>query len=303
MKANLSRREPEILDKWEGMGLYGLLREQSKGRPLYILHDGPPYANGHIHLGTALNKILKDMIVKSRQMSGLDAVYVPGWDCHGLPIEHQVDRELGKRKASMTQVEIRQHCRRYAERFIDIQRNEFKRLGVLGEWDNPYLTMSYGYEATIARELGHFFERGSVIRSKKPIYWCASCRTALAEAEVEYHNHVSPSIYVKFPLNEKSKVRFPEFSGSPFMFSSGRRLPGPFRPIWRSPCIPILTMWPWPLLVRFGSWRKGFWRVACVFSESRALRYCEAFAPPTCRDSVVNTPFWSVKALSFWELM
>ena len=215
MKANLSRREPEILARWEGMGLYELLREQGKDRPLYILHDGPPYANGNIHLGTALNKILKDMIVKSRQMSGFNAVYVPGWDCHGLPIEHQVDRELGKRKASMTQVEIRRHCRAYAERFIDIQRKEFKRLGVLGEWDNPYLTMAYAYEATIARELGRFFERGSVIRSKKPIYWCASCRTALAEAEVEYHNHVSPSIYVKFPLDEKSRARFPEFSEKP----------------------------------------------------------------------------------------
>ena len=215
MKANLSKREPETLAKWEGMRLYDLLREQSKGRRLYILHDGPPYANGHIHLGTALNKILKDMIVKSRQMSGFNAVYVPGWDCHGLPIEHQVDRELGEQKLSMTQVQIRQHCRRYAERFIDIQRNEFKRLGVLGEWDNPYLTMSYDYEATIARELGRFFEHGSVIRSKKPIYWCASCRTALAEAEVEYHNHVSPSIYVKFLLDEKSKAQFSEFSGKP----------------------------------------------------------------------------------------
>ncbi len=157
MKANLAKREPEILAKWEEMRLYDLLREHSKDRPLYILHDGPPYANGHIHLGTALNKILKDMIVKSRQMSGFNAVYVPGWDCHGLPIEHQVDRELGERKSSMSQVEVRRHCRRYAERFIDIQRDEFKRLGVLGEWDNPYLTMTYDYEATIARELGRFF--------------------------------------------------------------------------------------------------------------------------------------------------
>lgn len=215
MKANLSRREPEILARWEGMELYRLLREQGKGRPRYILHDGPPYANGNIHLGTALNKILKDMIVKSRQMSGFDAVYVPGWDCHGLPIEHQVDRELGPRKASLTLVEIRRHCRAYAERFIEIQRNEFKRLGVLGEWENPYLTMAYDYEATIARELGRFFEAGSVIRSKKPIYWCASCRTALAEAEVEYHPHVSPSIYVKFPLTAKSRALFPEFGDRP----------------------------------------------------------------------------------------
>lgn len=215
MKANLSRREPEILAKWEEMGLYTLLREKSKNRPRYILHDGPPYANGHIHLGTALNKILKDMIVKSRQMSGYDAVYVPGWDCHGLPIELQVDRELGSRKNSMTQVEIRQHCRHYAERFIDIQREEFKRLGVVGDWEHPYLTMSYDYEATIARELGRFFSAGSVVRSKKPIYWCASCQTALAEAEVEYHNHLSPSIYVKFPLEESAVEKFPELSGKP----------------------------------------------------------------------------------------
>ncbi len=213
MKANLARREPEILEKWGDMRLYERLREQSKGRPLYILHDGPPYANGHIHLGTALNKILKDMIIKSRQMTGSDAVYVPGWDCHGLPIEHQVDKELGKRKQSLSQVEIRKLCRQYAERFIDIQRNEFKRLGVLGEWNNPYLTMSYDYEAGIARELGRFFREGGVIRSKKPIYWCTSCKTALAEAEVEYHDHTSPSIYVKFPLTPAGQGKFPELSG------------------------------------------------------------------------------------------
>lgn len=215
MKANLSKREPEILAKWDEVRLYDLLRERRKGRQTYILHDGPPYANGNIHLGTALNKILKDMIIKSRQMSGLDAIYVPGWDCHGLPIEHQVDKELGDRKHSMTQVEIRRHCRRYAERFIDIQRQEFKRLGVLGEWENPYLTMAYEYEATIARELGRFFSRGGVIRSKKPIYWCSSCQTALAEAEVEYHDHVSPSIYVKFPLKAEDQARFPEIAGKP----------------------------------------------------------------------------------------
>ncbi len=214
MKANLSRREPEILARWEEMRLYHRLREQSKGSPPYILHDGPPYANGHIHLGTALNKILKDMIVRSRQMSGFDAAYVPGWDCHGLPIEHQVDKELGPRKKTMTKVEIRQHCRRYAEKFIDIQRDEFKRLGGLGEWENPYLTMSYDYEATIARELGRFFANGGVIRSKKPIYWCPSCRTALAEAEVEYHDHTSPSIYVKFSLTDESLAKYPELKGS-----------------------------------------------------------------------------------------
>ena len=213
MKANLSVREPELLKRWDEIGLYQRLREKSKGHPRYILHDGPPYANGHIHLGTALNKILKDMIVKSRQMGGMDAVYVPGWDCHGLPIEHQVDKELGKKKETMSLAEIRLQCRRYAEKFIDIQRNEFKRLGVLGEWDNPYLTMSKDYEATIARELGRFFQKGSVIRSKKPIYWCTSCLTALAEAEVEYHDHKSPSVYVKFPLTPESQAKFPELSG------------------------------------------------------------------------------------------
>ena len=215
MKANLAKREPEILAKWAEMELYNRLGAQSEGRPKYILHDGPPYANGNIHLGTALNKILKDMIMKSRRMSGFDVPYVPGWDCHGLPIEHQVDKELGERKKSMTQVEIRRHCRKYAERFIDVQREQFKRLGVLGEWSDPYLTMTYGYEATIARELGRFFERGSVVKSKKPIYWCASCRTALAEAEVEYYDHSSPSIYVKFPMEAHSQARFPELSGKP----------------------------------------------------------------------------------------
>ncbi|SFM45450.1 isoleucine--tRNA ligase [Thermodesulforhabdus norvegica] len=213
MKANLARREPDFLRYWDEIDLYGRLRESSKDRPLYILHDGPPYANGHIHLGTALNKILKDMIVKSRQMAGFNAVYVPGWDCHGLPIEHQVDKELGDRKKNMTPVEVRQYCRRYAEKFIDIQREEFKRLGVIGDWKNPYLTMSYDYEATIARELGKFFENGSVIRSKKPIYWCPHCRTALAEAEVEYEDHESPSIYVKFPLKKEFCWAFPELEG------------------------------------------------------------------------------------------
>ncbi|MEM5786180.1 MAG: isoleucine--tRNA ligase [Syntrophobacteraceae bacterium] len=215
MRANLSAREPEILKRWEEKGLYEHLREMSKGRPKYVLHDGPPYANGNIHLGTALNKILKDMIVKSRQMSGMDAVYVPGWDCHGLPIEHHVDKELGKKKETMSLTEVRLQCRKYAEKFIQIQRQEFKRLGVLGKWDDPYLTMSYGYEATIARELGRFFENGSVVRSKKPVYWCASCMTALAEAEVEYHDHKSPSIYVKFPLTGESQAQFPELAGKP----------------------------------------------------------------------------------------
>ncbi|RJR24911.1 MAG: isoleucine--tRNA ligase [Desulfobacteraceae bacterium] len=200
MKANLVKNEPEILNYWDKIKAYSIIRERSRGRPQYMLHDGPPYANGNIHMGTAFNKILKDIIVKSRQMAGFDAPYVPGWDCHGLPIEHKVDTELGAKKASMTQVEIRKYCRKYAEKFIDIQRSEFKRLGVLGEWERPYLTMNYAYEATIVREFGKFALNGSLIRSKKPIYWCISCRTALAEAEVEYGPHTSPSIFVKFPM-------------------------------------------------------------------------------------------------------
>jgi len=200
MKANLAQREPQRLEEWEQRHLYEEIRQRSNGRPRFILHDGPPYANGHIHIGTALNKILKDIIIRSRQMMGFDAVYVPGWDCHGLPIEHNVDKELGSKKKEMSLNQVRQRCRRYAEKFIDIQRAEFKRLGVMGEWENPYLTMSYGYEATIAAECCRFALDGSLFRSKKPIHWCCSCQTALAEAEIEYADEASPSIFVKFPF-------------------------------------------------------------------------------------------------------
>ncbi len=213
MKANLIRKEPEILNRWDEMGLYGQIRKSSRGREPFMLHDGPPYANGHIHMGTAFNKILKDIIIKSKQMSGFNAPYVPGWDCHGLPIEHKVDMELGDKKAGMSQVEVRQYCRKYARRYIDIQRDEFKRLGVLGEWDNPYLTMNYAYESTIVRELGKFALNGSLVRSKKPIYWCISCKTALAEAEVEYGDHVSPSIFVKFPMDSDLGATYPSLKG------------------------------------------------------------------------------------------
>jgi isoleucyl-tRNA synthetase len=213
MKANLVKKEPEILTNWENINLYQLIRNASTGRKRYMLHDGPPYANGHIHMGTAFNKILKDIIIKSKQMAGFDAPYVPGWDCHGLPIEHKVDMELGLRKAEMSQAEMRSECRKYAEKYIEIQRNEFKRLGVLGEWDNPYLTMNYPYEATITREFGKFAINGSLMRSKKPIYWCTSCMTALAEAEVEYAEHKSPSIFVKFPMISDLSKTYPTLNG------------------------------------------------------------------------------------------
>jgi isoleucyl-tRNA synthetase len=213
MKANLGKREPEQLKAWQDIGLYDLIRRSSKGRELYILHDGPPYANGYIHIGTALNKILKDIIVRSRQMAGFDAIYVPGWDCHGLPIEHNVDKEIGAKKKELTQAEVRRLCRAYAEKFINIQREEFKRLGVMGDWENPYLTMNYRYEAIIARECGKFAVEGSLFRSKKPIYWCFTCQTALAEAEIEYFDESTPSIFVKFPLKDDLSAAFPALSG------------------------------------------------------------------------------------------
>ena len=200
MKARLSKREPELLERWETTRLYDRIRKTAEGRDKFILHDGPPYANGNIHLGTALNKILKDIIVKHRFMEGWDSTYVPGWDCHGLPIEHQVDKMLGDRKKDLPIASIRQECRAYATKFIELQKGEFKRLGVLGIWEEPYLTMNLGYVAQIVREFATLAEKGSVYRGRKPIYWCARCRTALAEAEVEYHDHTSPSIYVQFPL-------------------------------------------------------------------------------------------------------
>jgi len=213
MKANLAQREPEQLQKWETSQLYQSMRKISTGRPRFILHDGPPYANGHIHIGTALNKILKDFIIRSRQMAGFDAAYVPGWDCHGLPIEHNVEKELGSRKKEMSQGEIRSKCRQYADKFINIQRDEFKRLGGVGDWQDPYLTMSYDYEAVIAKECCKFALDGSLFRSKKPIYWCCSCQTALAEAEIEYKDETSPSVFVKFPLLDDLSDLLPDLDG------------------------------------------------------------------------------------------
>ncbi|MFQ5585303.1 MAG: isoleucine--tRNA ligase [Thermodesulfobacteriota bacterium] len=202
MKANLSKREPEILKEWEEKGLYRRIKEAGRGRERYTLHDGPPYANGNIHIGHALNKILKDIIIKSRFMMGYGTDYVPGWDCHGLPIEIQVEKSLAGKKGGHSKLEIRKRCREYAARFVDVQREEFKRLGVFGEWDNPYLTMNYGYQASILREFAKCVEQGLVYKSKKPVHWCASCRTALAEAEVEYADKRSPAVFVRFPVVE-----------------------------------------------------------------------------------------------------
>ena len=213
MKANLSKREPEQLKNWEDSRLYDRVRNSSKAREKFILHDGPPYANGNIHIGTALNKILKDIVVRSKQMAGYDAVYVPGWDCHGLPIEHNVDKEIGDKKKVLSLADVRRLCREYANKFIDIQRNEFKRLGVMGDWKKPYLTMNYKYEAIIARECGKFARNGSLYHSKKPIYWCFTCQTALAEAEIEYQDESAPSIFVKFRMQDDLSSDYPELKG------------------------------------------------------------------------------------------
>ncbi len=167
MKANLSQREPEALKQWEKGSLYQQIQKHNADKPLFVLHDGPPYANGNIHLGTAFNKILKDVILRSKRMSGFNAPYIPGWDCHGLPIEHNVDKELGEKKKTIPLLSKRKACRTYAEKWIKTQKAEFKRLGVIGDWDNPYLTMNHAYEATIAREFNKFLYSGSVIRSKK----------------------------------------------------------------------------------------------------------------------------------------
>jgi isoleucyl-tRNA synthetase len=235
MKANLPLREPELLASWEREGLYQQIQEAGKGRPRYILHDGPPYANGRIHIGHALNKILKDIIIKSKTMAGYQVPYVPGWDCHGLPIEHQVLKELGDKKKTLDTPAIRRLCREYAEKFFIIQREEFQRLGILGDWQHPYLTMNPGYEATIIREFGKFVERGGVYKGLKPVLWCTVDQTALAEAEVEYEDHTSPSIYVKFPLVTSPSVLSQTFPG--VVFPGGMKLVS----------VVIWTTTPWTL--------------------------------------------------------
>ena len=202
-KANLGQSEPARLQKWTDAKLYEMIREVRRGAEKFILHDGPPYANSDIHLGTALNKILKDFVVKTRTMMGFDVPYVPGYDCHGLPIETYVEKKLaekGKNKNDLPVSTFRRLCREHASNAMDGQTRDFKRLGVFGEWENPYLTMSNDYEAQTARLFGKFLERGYVYKGLRPVYWCIHDQTALAEAEVEYKEHTSLSVYVKFPL-------------------------------------------------------------------------------------------------------
>ena len=212
MKANLPQNEPKWLARWQEMGIYHRLRQARAGAPVYILHDGPPYANGPIHLGTALNKSLKDFIVKSKNMAGFDAPYIPGWDCHGLPIEIKVDAQLGGKKLAMPPLAVRRECRKYAEKYLDLQRTQFKRLGVFGRFEQPYSTMAPEYESVVLGTFYHFFENGFVYKGLRPVYWCIFDRTALAEAEVEYKDHTSPSVWVKYRLQSDPRDLDPELA-------------------------------------------------------------------------------------------
>ena len=208
MRAGLPKREPDWLDRWERIGVYDRLREK-EGRPAFTLHDGPPYANGHLHIGHALNKILKDMVVRSQQMMGRDARYIPGWDCHGLPIEWKIEeqyRKKGKNKDEVDVVDFRQECRKFAEGWIDIQRSEFKRLGVTGNWDEPYVTMDFHAERVIAEEFQKFLMNGTLYQGSKPVMWSPVEKTALAEAEVEYHDKESFTIWVKFKVRGRPGI-------------------------------------------------------------------------------------------------
>jgi len=231
MKADLPAREPQWLVRWQQEDLSGRIRQARKGRPRFILHDGPPYANGDIHIGHALNKILKDLVVRYKTMRGFDAPYVPGWDCHGMPIEHQLFKELKLTKSQIAQTDFRAKARAYAQRYVEIQREQFKRLAVSGDWDRPYLTMAPEYEVTILRIFRELLEAGYIYRGKKPVYWCATCETALAEAEVEYNDRTDASIFVKFPVLEQPA-----------------RLPEPLAGAFRRPvAVAVWTTTPWTL--------------------------------------------------------
>ncbi|MFL5235886.1 MAG: class I tRNA ligase family protein, partial [Microvirga sp.] len=220
MRAGLPQREPLLLRRWAELDLYRRLREVAKGRPRFVLHDGPPYANGNIHIGHALNKIMKDLVVRSQQMLGHDSNYVPGWDCHGLPIEWKIEEEnyrsKGKQKPDLKNPEamiaFRQECRAYATHWLSVQREEFKRLGVVGDWDHPYATMAYPAEAAIARELMKFAANGTLYRGSKPVMWSVVEKTALAEAEVEYEDYTSDQVWVKFPVASTAEAA-PDLKG------------------------------------------------------------------------------------------
>lgn len=232
MRGDLPKREPAMLDRWEREGLYAQLRANAAGRPLFVLHDGPPYANGQIHLGHAVNKILKDIIVKSKYLAGFDAPYIPGWDCHGLPIEIAIEKKYGKVGVKLDAAEFRQKCREYASEQIDLQRRDFKRLGVVGDWDNPYKTLDFRFEANELRALARIIENGHLTRGVKPVHWCFDCGSALAEAEIEYADKVSPTVDIAYPARDPGAVAA----------AFGATLPAGV-----SVAVPIWTTTPWTL--------------------------------------------------------
>ncbi|MBB3801508.1 isoleucyl-tRNA synthetase [Xanthomonas arboricola] len=232
MRGDLPKREPAMLDRWEREGLYAQLRANAAGRPLFVLHDGPPYANGQIHLGHAVNKILKDIIVKSKYLAGFDAPYIPGWDCHGLPIEIAIEKKYGKVGVKLDAAEFRQKCREYASEQIDLQRRDFKRLGVVGDWDNPYKTLDFRFEANELRALAKIVDNGHLTRGVKPVHWCFDCGSALAEAEIEYADKVSPTVDIAYPARDPGA----------FAAAFGATLPAGV-----SVAVPIWTTTPWTL--------------------------------------------------------
>ena len=239
MRAGLPQREPELLARWRELDIYGRLRQAGRGRVKFVLHDGPPYANGHIHMGTALGVMLKDVVNRSHQMLGFECNYVPGWDCHGLPIEWKVEEEYrakGKNKDAVPIIEFRRECRAFAQHWVDVQRDEFMRLGGVGDWDHYYTTMSFPAEAQIARELMKFAANGTLYRGSKPVMWSVVEKTALAEAEVEYEDYTSDTVWVKFPVERSAQGDLGDQSRDRrrHQLLSGRPRLGPCRAIARS---------------------------------------------------------------------
>src|SRR5438552_17943736 len=274
MKASLPSSEPQTLARWREIDRDGEVRERRKGAPKSVLHDGPPDANGNIHMSTALNKNLKELVVKSKSMAGFDAPYVVGYDCHGLPIELRVDRELGPKKRDLSVAEFCRACRAYAEKFVGVMSEQFQRLGILATWKAPYLTMNFKYQAAIARALGAFVEQELVYKGKKPVHWCIHCRTALAEAEVEYEDHTSPSIYVEFPLAPESAAevasRVPALAG-------------------RSVSVLIWTTTPWTIPSNLAIAFHPDFDYAAYDVGGRTVIVAEALAPSVAK--AVGRPF------------
>jgi isoleucyl-tRNA synthetase len=285
MRANLAQKEPELLDRWERAKLYDQILEARKGSPKYILHDGPPYANGHLHYGHILNKILKDLVVKCRTMAGFSSPYVPGWDCHGLPIELQVERDLGPKKASMSAVEIRRACHDYAMKMVGIQRDEFKRLGIFGAWSTPYLTLSHSYEAAIVRAIAAFAEGGYLYRENKPVHWCFTDATALAEAEIEYKDHTAPAIYVRFPLEDFDAGRLDaRLSGKKLVPVIWTTTP------WTLPANRAIVLHPGLAYVAVPTGRPGGEDEMYFVAHGRARAFLEACRLPVNESEYVEIP-------------